>query len=93
MLALRQRFVKFAMMTDKFAGVFFIASPILGGLARTPIAFFGLIGGMTVVTIVAFHPATKGISFLWHNPIGAVAVLVVGLTVSALDPKRAKTAV
>jgi Zn-dependent membrane protease YugP len=44
MLALRQRFVKFAMVTDKFAGVFFIASPILGGLARTPIAFFGLIG-------------------------------------------------
>jgi len=56
-------------------------------------AFFGLIGGMTVVTIVAFHPATKGISFLWHNPIGAFAVLTVGLTVSALDPKRAKTAV
>ncbi|CAN5694042.1 hypothetical protein BH18ACI5_BH18ACI5_28200 [soil metagenome] len=51
-------------------------------------AFFGLIGGMTVVTIVAFHPSTKGISFLWHNPIGAIAVLVVGLLVSAIDPKR-----
>jgi len=44
MLSLRQRLVKFAMVTDKFAGVFFIASPILGGLARTPIAFFGLVG-------------------------------------------------
>lgn len=44
MLAARQRLVKFAMMTDKFAGVFFIASPILGGLARTPVAFFGLVG-------------------------------------------------
>lgn len=44
MLALRQRLVKLAMVTDKFAGVFFIASPILGGLARTPVAFFGLVG-------------------------------------------------
>jgi Zn-dependent membrane protease YugP len=44
MLALRQRLVKFASVTDRFAGVFFIASPILGGLARTPLAFFGLIG-------------------------------------------------
>ncbi len=44
MLALRQRLVKFASVTDRFAGVFFIASPILGGLARTPVAFFGLIG-------------------------------------------------
>ena len=44
MLALRQRLVKFAAVTDRFAGVFFIASPILGGLARTPLAFFGLIG-------------------------------------------------
>ena len=55
-------------------------------------AFFGLIGGMTVVAIVAFHPSTKGLSFLWHNPIGAVAVLVVGLLVSAIDPKPNKTA-
>jgi SSS family solute:Na+ symporter len=55
-------------------------------------AFFGLIGGMTVVAIVAFHPATKGISFLWHNPIGAVVVLVVGVIVSAIDPARQKTA-
>jgi Zn-dependent membrane protease YugP len=44
MLALRQRFVKFAAVTDRFAGAFFIASPILGGLARTPLAFFGLMG-------------------------------------------------
>lgn len=44
MLALRQRFVKFAATTDRFAGVFFIAAPILGGLARTPLAFFALLG-------------------------------------------------
>jgi Na+/proline symporter len=46
-------------------------------------AFVGLIGGMTVVAIVATHPATKDLSFLWHNPIGVVAVVVVGLAVSA----------
>ena len=52
MLALRQRFVKFAAVTDRFAGVFFIASPILGGLARTPIAFFGLIGlGIALLSV------------------------------------------
>ena len=51
-------------------------------------AFAGLIGGMTVVAIVATHPATKDISFLWHNPIGVVAVLIVGLAVSAITGGR-----
>jgi Zn-dependent membrane protease YugP len=55
MLALRQRFVKFASVTDRFAGVFFIASPILGGLARTPLAFFGLIGlGIALLSVRVF---------------------------------------
>ena len=31
-------------------------------------AFVGLLAGMAVVAAVAFHPATSGISFLWHNP-------------------------
>jgi Na+/proline symporter len=51
-------------------------------------AFAGLIGGMTAVAIVATHPATKDISFLWHNPIGVVAVLIVGLAVSAITGGR-----
>ncbi|MEO5897445.1 MAG: sodium:solute symporter [Vicinamibacterales bacterium] len=51
-------------------------------------AFVGLIGGMTVVAIFAFHPSTKSISFLWHNPLGAIVVIVVGLLISAVDPKR-----
>jgi Na+/proline symporter len=51
-------------------------------------AFAGLIGGMTVVAIVAAHPATKNVSFLWHNPIGVLAVLVVGIAVSALTGGR-----
>ena len=51
-------------------------------------AFFGLIGGMTVVAIFASHPATRSVSFLWHNPIGMIAVVVVGVAVSALTGGR-----
>jgi Na+/proline symporter len=47
-------------------------------------AFVGLIGGMTLVAVVAFHPATSSLSFLWHNPIGVIGVLAVGLVVSAV---------
>jgi solute:Na+ symporter, SSS family len=47
-------------------------------------AFAGLVGGIATVAIVATHPATKDMSFLWHNPIGVAAVLVVGLAVSAM---------
>jgi Na+/proline symporter len=45
-------------------------------------AFVGLLAGMAAVAIFAFHPATKGVSFLWHNPIGVVVVVVVGWAVS-----------
>jgi SSS family transporter len=45
-------------------------------------AFVGLIAGMATVAGVAAHPATKDLSFLWHNPIGVVAVLIVGTIVS-----------
>jgi SSS family solute:Na+ symporter len=48
-------------------------------------AFIGLIGGMASVAWVASF--TK-IAFLWHNVIGAVAVVALGLLVSAVDPKR-----
>jgi SSS family solute:Na+ symporter len=51
-------------------------------------AFVGLIAGMAVVLTVAFHPATKGISFLWQNPIGAIVVVVVGLIVSTFTSGR-----
>jgi solute:Na+ symporter, SSS family len=46
-------------------------------------AFVGLLAGMAVVATVALHPATSRISFLWHNPIGVIAVVVAGLVVSA----------
>jgi SSS family transporter len=49
-------------------------------------AFWGMIAGMIVVLIVAF---TLPIEFLWHNPIGAVVVVVVGMTISMLAPDSA----
>jgi Na+/proline symporter len=45
-------------------------------------AFIGLIAGIIVVFTVAFHPATKSITYLWYNVIGAVVVTVVGTIVS-----------
>jgi Na+/proline symporter len=53
-------------------------------------AFFGLIGGMTTVAIFASHPQTKGVSFLWHNPIGMIAVVAVGMAISAATGGRAE---
>jgi Na+(H+)/acetate symporter ActP len=56
-------------------------------------AFVGLLAGMAVVATVAVHPATRGISFLWHNPIGVIAVLVVGSLVSLMTkPAAVKSA-
>ena len=43
-------------------------------------AFVGLIGGMTCVGLAARF---TDVEFLWHNVTGAVAVVVVGLLVSA----------
>jgi solute:Na+ symporter, SSS family len=53
-------------------------------------AFVGLIAGIVVVAVVAFHPATRSISFLWHNPIGVVVVVIVGTIVSALTGGRSQ---
>jgi Na+/proline symporter len=61
-------------------GVFVLA--LLFKRANGHGAFVGLLGGMTLVAIVAFHPDTRGISFLWHNPIGVAGVLGVGLVVT-----------
>jgi Na+/proline symporter len=33
-------------------------------------AFFGLLAGICTVVVFAFHPATRGVSYLWHNPLG-----------------------
>ena len=42
-------------------------------------AFIGLIAGMSAV---AWAATATDVAFLWHNVIGAVAVVVVGLAVS-----------
>jgi hypothetical protein len=43
---------------------------------------------MGIVALFAFHPETKDVSFLWHNPIGVIAVVAAGLVVSALTGGR-----
>jgi len=49
-------------------------------------AFVGLLAGMAAVAYVAFwHP---DISFLWHNVVGVVVVVAVGLVISAARPHR-----
>ena len=48
-------------------------------------AFIGLIAGMSSV---AFAASVTRVAFLWHNVIGAVAVVVVGLAVSSIDRSR-----
>ena len=49
--------------------------------ARAAGAFFGLIAGMTAVgTVIVTMPE---VSFLWHNVIGAVTVVIVGLALSS----------
>jgi SSS family transporter len=53
-------------------------------------AFVGLLAGMSAVVVFAFHPRTRSISYLWHNPIGVVVVVVVGMTVSLMT--RSSTA-
>jgi len=62
-------------------GVFILA--ILTRRATASGAFWGLIVGMTVVLTVAF---TLPIAFLWHNVIGAVTVVIVGMAISVLTP-------
>jgi SSS family solute:Na+ symporter len=64
-------------------GVFILA--ILTRRATARGAFWGLIAGMIVVLAVAF---TLPIAFLWHNLIGAVVVVGVGMAISVADRRR-----
>jgi len=66
-------------------GVFMLA--ILTERATPRGAFWGLIAGMVVVLAVAFSPWTKTVAFLWHNLIGAVVVVAVGMAISVFDRK------
>ncbi|MGD9524876.1 MAG: sodium:solute symporter [Gemmatimonadales bacterium] len=67
-------------------GVFLLAM-----LPRTrgPGAFIGLLAGMGAVAAVSF--GLPEVSFLWHNVIGAVTVLVVGVSISVVAPRPTRT--
>ncbi len=56
--------------------------------ARGRGAFYGLIAGMSTVAAVTF--LAPDVSFLWHNVIGAVAVLAIGYTLSLTVPPNTK---
>jgi solute:Na+ symporter, SSS family len=58
-------------------GVFLLA---MVPFARARGAFLGLLAGMAAVAAVTF--GAPSVSFLWHNVIGAVTVVVVGLASS-----------
>ena len=64
-------------------GVFILA--ILTTRATALGAFVGLIAGMAAVLTVAIE--LPWIEFLWHNLIGAVVVVAVGMAVSYADPR------
>jgi solute:Na+ symporter, SSS family len=61
-------------------GVFILA--ILTKRATARGAFWGMVAGVAVVLFVAFQ--LPWIEFLWHNVIGAVVVVVVGLLISVI---------
>jgi Na+/proline symporter len=63
-------------------GVFLLA---MVPRSRAAGAFIGLITGMLAVGAVNF--GRPEIAFLWHNVIGAVTVVVVGLLISAVTRK------
>lgn len=74
-LALRQKLVGLAMMTDRIASVFFIAAPVLAVLLRTPAAMLGMavigIGllGIRVVVHLVTLPVEYDASFNKALPI------------------------
>jgi SSS family solute:Na+ symporter len=63
-------------------GVFLLAMiPAARGVG----AFFALIAGMVAVAAVSF--GRPDISFLWHNVVGAVVVVTVGMLISVLSDR------
>src|SRR6185295_17173850 len=64
-------------------GVFILAAGVPWATANG--AFVGLIAGMASV---AWAAKFTNVAFLWHNVIGVVGAVVVGLAVSLIDPAR-----
>ena len=65
-------------------GVFILALGVRR--ANSMGAFVGLFGGMATVAAVAYWngPDEIHLSYLWYNVVGAVAVTVIGIIVSAI---------
>jgi len=61
-------------------GVFILAVAVPGATGTG--AFVGLIAGMASV---AWAASFTRVAFLWHNVIGAVVVVIVGIVVAAID--------
>ena len=61
-------------------GVFILAVAFRRTTANA--AFIGLVAGMASVAWTAYYTE---VAFLWHNVIGALAVVLVGLIVTPLD--------
>jgi Na+/proline symporter len=66
-------------------GVFILAVAVPRATANA--AFIGLAAGMGAVAVVASSYKDE-VAFLWHNVVGAVAVVVVGLIVTAVERRR-----
>jgi SSS family solute:Na+ symporter len=64
-------------------GVFILAAGVPWATANG--AFVGLIAGMGSV---AWAATFTNVAFLWHNVIGVVGAVAVGLVVSLIDPAR-----
>jgi len=64
-------------------GVFVLAAGVPWATSNG--AFVGLIAGMASVGWAA---SFTNVAFLWHNVIGVVACVAVGLAVSLVDPAR-----
>jgi Na+/proline symporter len=61
-------------------GVFVLAVGAKRATSRG--AFWGLLAGMAAVALVARY---SSIAFLWHNVVGCVAVVTIGMLISLLD--------
>ena len=64
-------------------GVFVLAVAVRRATANG--AFWGLLAGMAAVGVVE---RTTEISFIWYNVVGTVAVVVVGMVISVLQPAQ-----
>ena len=64
-LRLRGTLVRFAQVTDKFAGVFFLLAPVIAVFARTPVAFLAFVGiGIAFLAIrVLVHLVTLPVEY------------------------------